>query len=679
MVFETSSRRLDAGRGAPQTIRGLIMSGWLCTFVTAFAALLTWHPAAADAVNIVSVSDNLCAGVAGGSTAKGAPVVQMNCDGAPDTAWTFEPLGNGYYHVRLQSSGQCLNVYGNSRAIGTPLIQWNCESVSVYNDQWSIVVIGGNSHLVSHSSGLCMNVPGVSTAVGKQFIQWHCEGAAVLNDQFKLVSSTAVQPSTWSPVIALPVNPIGLAHLPNGKLVMWSSNQPYTYQGDVGYTMTQTYYAVFDPATNTATQAIETSAGSDMFCPGTAMLADGQLLVNGGDSSPETSLYNWTSDTWTAAATMNIPRGYEGTALLSNGSVFTLGGSWSGGSGNKTGEVWNPNAGWTMLTGVPETNVIGPDPQDAKLGHLYRGDNHLWLFAQANGTVFHAGPSAQMNWITTDGIGTIQSAGNRGSDPYSINGNAVLYDVGKVLKVGGAPAYQQNFSAPTFATNSAYVIDISGGPGQPVAVQQLAGMNYYRAFSNAVVLPSGQVVVVGGQTIPQPFTDTSAVLTAELWDPVTGAFTLLEPMQTPRTYHSTALLLPDGRVFVGGGGQCGNGCAQNHLDAEILTPPYLLNADGTAATRPVIQSAPASGQRGNAIAVTTDAPVSSFALIRLSAVTHTTNNDQRRIPLMTTTTGASSYSLAIPADPGIALPGYYMLFAIDANGVPSVASTIQIP
>jgi hypothetical protein len=314
---------------------------------------------------------------------------------------------------------------------------------------------------------------------------------------------------------------------------------------------------------------------------------------------------------------------------------------------------------------------------------VYRGDNHLWMFAQPGGYVFQAGPSAQMNWITTEGDGTIISAGNRGTDPYSINGNAVLYDVGKILKVGGAPAYQQS-TGTTYATNSAYLIDISAGPGSTPKVTPLTPMSYQRAFSNSVVLPNGSVVVIGGQSIPEPFTDSAAIMVPEIWNPLTQTFSVLNPMQTPRTYHSTAILLPDGTVFVGGGGQCGPGCAQNHLNAEILTPPYLLNANGTPATRPVINTAPTYATLGSTLSVTTAGPVTSFALMRLSATTHTVNNDQRRIPLTISQTtagknGAEVYTLTMPsADPGVVLPGYYMLFALNSSGVPSVSTTVQI-
>jgi galactose oxidase len=172
------------------------------------------------------------------------------------------------------------------------------------------------------------------------------------------------------------------------------------------------------------------------------------------------------------------------------------------------------------------------------------------------------------------------------------------------------------------------------------------------------------------------FSDDNAVLIPELWDPATESFTQLAPMQTPRVYHSVALLLSDGRVFAGGGGQCGD-CATNHPDAEIFSPPYLFASDGTLAARPAITDAPSAGTLGQTITVTATENLSSFALIRLSVVTHSTNNDQRRIPLgIQSQPSAGQYVLAIPADPGTVPLGYYMLFAIDANGVPSQGSMI---
>jgi galactose oxidase len=215
-----------------------------------------------------------------------------------------------------------------------------------------------------------------------------------------------------------------------------------------------------------------------------------------------------------------------------------------------------------------------------------------------------------------------------------------------------------------------------------VTVRSVAPMAFPRTLHNSVVLPNGQVVVVGGMNISKVFSDLRPVYMAELWDPQTETFTRLAPMQTPRTYHSVALLMLDGRVFVGGGGLCTDsytGTCNNHPDAEILTPPYLLNANGTLAARPAITSAPPSTAHGATITVRTDTAVASFALVRMAAATHSVNNDQRRLPL--TITGGNQtdgYRLHIPTDKGEVLPGNYMLFALSASGRPSVAKVIQI-
>ncbi len=80
------------------------------------------------------------------------------------------------------------------------------------------------------------------------------------------------------------------------------------------------------------------------------------------------------------------------------------------------------------------------------------------------------------------------------------------------------------------------------------------------------------------------------------------------------------VLLPDARVFTGGGGLCGTTCGltdgANHNDAEIFSPPYLFNADETLATRPNITSAPSSATYGATLMVTTDSNVTAFSLIR---------------------------------------------------------------
>src|SRR5258708_17156187 len=479
---------------------------------------------------------------------------------------------------------------------------------------------------------------------------------------------------SWVAPIGFPIVPVSAVILPNDKLLTFSAVD------DMAFDKTRdaiTKVAILDLKTGRVTEPTDINTHHQMFCEGIAMLPDGRVLINGGSNDSATTIYNPATNTWSVGPLMNIPRAYEGDTTLSTGQVLTLGGSWYDGAGNKNGEVFTSSGAtgsWQELPGVTADKILTADPAG-----VYRADNHAWLLAQPGGTVFQAGPSTQMNWITTTGSGTITGAGNRGTSADAMNGNAVMYDVGKILTVAGATAYEDAGSAVNVqATNRAYTIDISGGPNRPVTVARTSDMAYARAFSNSVVLPNGEVLVLGGQQHPQPFSDTGAVLTPELWSPATGKFTIMAPETIPRDSHTVAILLPNGRVLSGGGGLCGNGCTTNHADGQVFSPPYLFNADGTARQRPVINTAPVKAATRSTITVTTNSATPSFALVRMSAVTHSVNNDQRRIPLTPATVSGTTYTLRLPVSKGVLLPGNYMLFAINANGTPSVATIINI-
>ncbi|WMX44015.1 discoidin domain-containing protein [Streptomyces roseicoloratus] len=468
---------------------------------------------------------------------------------------------------------------------------------------------------------------------------------------------------TWSRITGFPLVPVATAVLPGDKLLAWSAYAVDRFGGSNGYTQT----AILDLKTGKVTQRRIDNTGHDMFCPGIAMLADGRVLVTGGSNAEKASIYDPATDAWSATSNMNIARGYQAMTLLPSGEAFVLGGSWSGTPGDKSGEVWSPTTGtWRRLPGVPATPAMTADPTGA-----YRADNHMWLYATSGGKVLQLGPSKQMNWITTAGNGSITSAGTRADSPDAMTGNAVAYDVGKLLTLGGSPAYENQ---P--ATRRAYTVDV-GGDGR-VHTARTGDMGHTRGFSNSVVLPDGKVAVFGGQALPVPFSDATSVLTPELWDPATGRFTPLASMAIPRNYHSVANLLPDGRVFSGGGGLCGD-CATNHADGAVFTPPYLLNADGSPKPRPVITGGvPPRAAAGASLTVTTEGPVASFVLMRAAAATHSTDNDQRRVPLASTASGTGSYTVTVPADKGVVLPGTYMLFALDSQGVPSTARFITV-
>ena len=494
----------------------------------------------------------------------------------------------------------------------------------------------------------------------------------------------AVAVGTWSATVQLPTVPVSAAMLPTGKVLVWSSNMPASFEGDIGHTPSTTLTALYNPATGAVSPLMDSGAvEADMFCPSISFLPNGEILVAGGSSSYHTSIFNpfLGLGAWANDADLNIPRGYNASVTLSNGNLFTIGGSWSGASGGKDGELWSPAVGW-QLTGIPGSLITADDLLDKAQGVTFYGDDHNWLFAMPNGRVLDAGPGSQMYFF--DPLrGAYTSAGTRGDDAYSINGDAVMFAPGKILKVGGAPAYTNKPEAGfdgINSSNSAYLIDITQDYVNPTAmpvVTKLAPMSFPRAYSNAVVLPSGEVFIVGGQTQPLQFTDDNSVMTPEMWNPVTMQFTQLAPMPTPRNYHSTALLMPDGRVWVGGGGDCG--CPSvNHPDFEIYTPPYLYAPDGSAAVRPMIVSAPKSLSLGSPLAVRVSGNVTSFDLVRMGTSTHGLDTDQRRIPLAIQSAVNGTYTLAVPSDPGITVPGYWMLFALDANGVPSISAIILI-
>ncbi|KAI9004552.1 putative galactose oxidase precursor [Hyaloraphidium curvatum] len=484
---------------------------------------------------------------------------------------------------------------------------------------------------------------------------------------------------SWGPVFTLPLVPAASAALPGEppRVLVWAAYNNLKFGG--GGAVTQT--AVVDVAALSAVQYTVTNTRHDAFCPGTSVLADGRLLVTGGNSPTQTSAYDPTAGSWTPQAPMVVPRGYNGQTTLADGTAFVLGGSWSGDRApDRIGELFNPaGGGWKPLPGVSARPIWTNDSQGKFLA-----DNHGWFVALPGGKVFHAGPSKNMNWITTSGQGTISPAGRRGDADDQMCGGAVVFDAERRLLVafGGARDYNSgNFNA----TGATYVIDYSSEGAADAAVARSGDMLHPRSFHTAVLLPDGTVMAVGGMRLPVPFTDATAVMVPELWDPATGNWTELAPMNVPRCYHSSAVLMPDGRVFAGGGGLCQVDCPAgvNHPDAQIYAPGYLLEDDGTLRPRVAILSAPDTLENGTA-EVLTDAPAASFSLIRYGVSTHSVNNDQRRIvPTILSSSNTSSnaklYTIAFPSDPGILLPGPWMLFALDPRGTPSLARTVLAP
>jgi hypothetical protein len=239
-----------------------------------------------------------------------------------------------------------------------------------------------------------------------------------------------------------------------------------------------------------------------------------------------------------------------------------------------------------------------------------------------------------------------------------------MYDVGKVLIVGGGDP----------PTRTAEIIDLEAqNPGWGF----VDSMAFVRRQLNATILADGTVLVTGGTGSAGFNVVDDAVFAAELWDPAEESWSTLAAAQIPRIYHSFALLLPDGRVLTGGGGHPpGDGPPGDldHFDAEIFSPPYLF-----AGSRPQIGSAPATISYDSTFVVESpdSSDIAAIHLIRLSAVTHSFNQNQG-ISRLSFVTMPGGLEVTAPADGALAQPGPYMLFILNNAGVPSVARMVRL-
>jgi galactose oxidase len=206
-------------------------------------------------------------------------------------------------------------------------------------------------------------------------------------------------------------------------------------------------------------------------------------------------------------------------------------------------------------------------------------------------------------------------------------------------------------------------------------------MAFARRQMNATILADGTVLVTGGTSGTGFNNQATPVRTAELWNPQTESWSTMAAESRNRTYHGTAVLLPNGKVLSSGSGEGGGiSYANSELSAQVFSPPYLFNSDGSLAARPSISLAPGRLSYGQAFTVQTPnaASIGRGTLIRLSSVTHAFNASQLIYPLTFTATGSTSLSAVAPPNGNLAPPGAYMLFLINQAGVPSVAKFVIV-
>lgn len=487
--------------------------------------------------------------------------------------------------------------------------------------------------------------------------------AAVCLTHVAQAATDTYQRGSFGAVVSWPLIPIHAALLPDGRLLTYGSDGKGNQTG-------QFTYDVWDPSKGTGAAShltLPNTTGADTFCSGQIVLpVSGAVLLTGGDrtvngvrnySINDVNLFDWRSNAlYSAQAPMAFLRWYPTVLTLANGSVLVLGGRQTpevAGVSKETWvatpEVYTEGIGWRSLPAVASDDAYGA--RNWSYPKAWQAPNGQVFIATKWGGTYYLDPNAAAGagQLTRTPLNLAES------DDYL---PAVMFAPGKILSFR--------------KLNRAVVIDLNGAT--PTS-SSTGGVGMDRYHGSATVMADGKVLVSGGSMVSN--VALGVAYTSRIWDPAKKSWTTTPSAKKMRLYHSVSLLLPDGRVLLGGGGAPG---PQTNLNAEIYTPPYLYKQDRTAtlATRPVITSAPQTAAWGARINVGVDvAGVSRVTLVKTGSATHTVDFDQRFLPLIHTASG-TQLSVTMPANANLASPGYYMLFVFNSAGVPSVARIIKL-
>jgi Galactose oxidase-like, Early set domain/Concanavalin A-like lectin/glucanases superfamily/Bacterial Ig domain/Glucodextranase, domain B/Kelch motif len=483
----------------------------------------------------------------------------------------------------------------------------------------------------------------VLTAVARDFSNNTTTSAPV---SVSVVAATPDRVGQWAAPFNWPIVAVH-AHLLRTGEVMASDGQSFVGQN----------VRVWNPTTNTFTSA-NINTGTNPFCAGHCALPDGRILVAGGHVGSahvgvtDTNIFNPTTRQWSLVASMHTPRWYPTNTALPDGRILVTAGEINCDACNALiPEIYNAITNtWTELPG-------------ASLDLTY----YPHMFVLPDGRVLAA--STAESAIVTQAL-DISTQTWTVIDPDAVDGgSAAMYLPGKVIKSGTSTNPDD---PPVPSAETTYVLDMTAPSPK---WRETPPMVFPRTYHTLTILPDGRVLATGGGPTTDALGVSDAVKAAELWSPDTETWETMASMQRPRLYHSTALLLPDARVLVAGGGRFNNFVeATDQANGEIYSPPYLFKG-----ARPVITSAPVQiGYGGTMTVQTPDASrIASVSLIKLGSMTHAFNMDQRYVSL-SFTAGSGSLNVQTPANANLAPPGYYMLFIVDTNGVPSVATILNI-
>lgn len=443
-----------------------------------------------------------------------------------------------------------------------------------------------------------------------------------------------------------------------------------------------------------------------LFCGGHTQLADGSLLTVGGTRFALDHSNNYfyvlglgyatrltaTGVGWTRNPNQMTVRGSLGEATrwypqataLEDGRVLVLsgwempfygpvGGTPQLGGSNISAEIYDPaSQTFTPMTDATATPiaVFNPDYShvftlpypDAIDGYalgesaapvLFGVDARVWV------TRLTARPG---NTLRPDGT-SIQTPNNGASSamlPIRVANGEWGYFNGAALVAGGA-----------HNTANEHAVDVY----DPIADRWLPriDMQVRRHHPSTIVLPDGRMLVIAGHD--DSSTSGDRIQRALYVDPKL-AFRVTEGtslMGEVRGYHTVSLLLPDGRVLIGGGRTAGPDSLDDEKDnLRFYYPSYMMR------TRPTMTAAPTVLRYATSVSIGHSAGVTEVVLIGLGSMTHSFDSHQRYVQLSRTTLTATSSAIAAPPNRETAPPGYYMLFVLDGNRTPSMARIVRV-
>jgi hypothetical protein len=386
------------------------------------------------------------------------------------------------------------------------------------------------------------------------------------------------------------------------------------------------------------------------------------------------------SGKWNHIADMPHGRWYPTVTSLPSGEVLTMSGTLNGGPVASNNPVNNTLQ--VLPSGAAVEEAL-PRPFSAHFpADLPTIDLYPFVYVLPSGKVLVHSRNvtrfydpATRTWDATQLVAT-----HPYSRTYPGEGSSVLLPLlpeaghrARVLALGGGGAHPGQLTVDTPATDTAELLDLGR---QPLGWQALPSMAYPRVMPDATLLPDGTVLVNGGSRTGRADMGIDPVLPYELFDPATLTWRTLRSAHVPRMYHSSAVLLPDASVLIMGKDGVYNPDPYHYPEhrGEIYRPPYLFRG-----ARPVIGSVPDTVAVGGQFTIGFGgSDVAKVNLVRPSSTTHSFNMGQRLVGCEIVGRTGSTVTVQAPPSARVAPPGYWMVFLINAAGVPSEARFVKL-